>query len=209
MTPLWFALFGWLYFRARLVLGAIAVGGAGTALLIWPAGAGATRFDPIGILFLLLADLGWVHGSIYSSRRAKLPPSPLTASGIQMLAGAAVTSVEALIAGEPASFRPEAISTASLIALAYLILAGSMLAYTSYAWLLRNAPLSLVSTHAYANPVVAVALGTLFLGEPLGLRTIVASVIVLAAVAIIVTAPGRLPSEPASETEEAAGVSSY
>ena len=203
MMPLWFALLGWLYLRQRLprlVVGAIAVGFAGTALLIWPAGAGANRFDPLGILILLIAPLGWGHGSIYSQRRAKLPPSQLTASGLQMLAGGAVTLVEALLIGEPARFHPEAISTASLLALVYLIFIGSMLAFTSYAWLLRNAPLSLVGTYAYVNPVVAVALGTLFLGETLSARTIIASVIILAAVAIIVTARGRLPTVPAEDT---------
>jgi drug/metabolite transporter (DMT)-like permease len=196
MMPLWFALLGWLYLRERLprlVVGAIAVGFAGTALLIWPGGDGANRFDPLGILILLIAPLGWGHGSIYSQRRAQLPPSPLTASGIQMLAGGAVTFVEALVVGEPARFDPEAITTASLLALLYLIVIGSMLAYTSYAWLLRNAPLSLVGTYAYVNPVVALALGTLFLGEPLTSRTIIAAAIILVAVAIIVTARSRLP----------------
>ena len=195
MTPVWFALFGWLYFRERLprvVLLAIALGGVGTALLISPAGEGANHFDPVGILFLLLAELGWVHGSIYSSRQAKLPARPLIASGLQMLLAAVVMFVEALIAGEPAAFRPESISTASALAVVYLIVFGSMLAYTSYAWLLRNAPLPLISTHAYVNPVVAVALGTMFLREPLSLRTIIASAIILAAVAIIVTARGGL-----------------
>jgi drug/metabolite transporter (DMT)-like permease len=204
MMPLWFALLGWLYLRERLprlVVGAIAVGFAGTALLIWPGGDGANRFEPLGILILLLAPLGWAHGSIYSQRRAQLPPRPLTASGIQMLAGGAVTFVEALIAGEPARFHPEAITTASLLALVYLIFIGSMLAYTSYAWLLRNAPLSLVGTYAYVNPVVAVGLGTLFLGETLSVRTIVAAVIILAAVAIIVTARSRLPTVPADDAD--------
>jgi drug/metabolite transporter (DMT)-like permease len=198
MTPLWFALLGWLYFRQRLprmVVGAIALGGAGTALLIWPAGEGATPFDPLGILMLLLAEVGWVHGSIYTQRRAQLPASALTASGIQMLAGGALTLfVEALINGEPARFHPESISSASILALAYLIFFGSMLAYTSYAWLLRNAPLSLVGTHAYVNPVVAVALGTLLLGETISARTIGAAAIILVAVAIIVTAQDRLPA---------------
>ena len=208
MMPLWFALLGWLYFRQRLprlVVGAIAVGFFGTALLIWPAGEGANRFDPLGILILLLAPLGWGHGSIYSQRRAQLPASPLSASGIQMLAGGAVTFGEALISGEPARFHLDQISTASLLALVYLIFVGSMLAYTAYAWLLRNAPLSLVSTYAYVNPVVAVALGTIFLGESLSPRTIVAALIILAAVAIIVTARGRLGSsaarEPAAEID--------
>jgi drug/metabolite transporter (DMT)-like permease len=195
-TPVWFAILGWLYFRERMprsVIGAIALGVAGTALLIWPSGEGANEFDSLGILMLLLAEVGWVHGSFYSQRRARLPPSPLTASGIQMLAGGAVIFAGAVLVGEPASFEPEQISTASLLALAYLVVFGSMLAYTSYAWLLRHAPLSLVATHAYVNPVVAVALGTAFLGETLSARTIVASAIIVVAVAIIVTARDRLP----------------
>ena len=197
MTPLWFALLGWLYFRERLprlVVGAIALGAAGTALLIWPAGEGANRFDTLAILTLVLAELGWVHGSIYSQRRARLPDSSLTASGLQMLAGGGVAFAEALINGEPARFQPESISSASILALAYLIFFGSMLAYTSYAWLLRNAPLPLVATHAYVNPVVAVALGTLFLGETLSGRTISAGALILIAVAIIVTTRSRLPT---------------
>ena len=205
MTPLWFALFGWLYLRQRLpriVVGAIALGAVGTFLLIAPAGEGANRFDPVAIAFLLLAELGWVHGSIYSQRRAQLPPSALTASGLQMLAGGGVAFVEALISGEPGRFHPEAISTASLLALGYLVFFGSMLAYTSYAWLLRNAPLQLVATHAYVNPVVAVALGTLFLAEPLSLRTVVAAGIILVAVAVIVTARRDLGSGPGDERRD-------
>lgn len=197
MTPLWFALLGWLYLRERLpriVALAIAIGFAGTALLIWPSGKGANHFDPPGILLLLLADLGWALGSIYSVRRAKLPPSPLSASGYQMLAGAAVAGFEALLTGEPARFRPEAISIESLLALSYLIVFGSMLAFTSYAWLLKKAPLSLIGTYAYVNPIVAVALGSIFLHEPITPRTIVASVVILVAVAIIVTTRGRLTS---------------
>lgn len=197
MMPLWFAILGWLYFRDRLpkvVAFAIAVGFAGTALLIWPSGQGANSFDPVGIVILLLAPLGWAHGSLYSIKRASLPPSPLSASGLQMLAGAVVTGIEALIVGEPAAFHPESISTASIVALVYLIFIGSMVAFTSYAWLLKNAPLSLIGTYAYVNPVVAVFLGSVFLREPISIRTIIASAVILAAVAIIVSARGRLSS---------------
>ena len=202
MMPLWFALLGWLYLRQRLpriVVGAIALGFLGTALLVWPAGEGANRFDAAGILILFLAPLGWAHGSIYSVRRAKLPPSPLTASGLQMLAGAAVTLIEAVVVGEPAQFDPSKISLESILAVAYLVMFGSMLAYTTYGWLLHNAPLSLVGTYAYVNPIVAVALGTVFLHEPISVRTVVAAAIILVAVAIIVTARGRLGSSHASE----------
>jgi len=214
MMPLWFALLGWVYLRQRLpriVVGAIALGFLGTALLVWPAGEGANTFDALGIFILFLAPLGWAHGSIYSVSRAKLPPSPLTASGLQMLAGAAVTFLEALIVGEPARFDPSAVSLESVLAVAYLVLFGSMLAYTTYGWLLRNAPLSLVGTYAYVNPVVAVALGSIFLHEPISARTIVAAAIILVAVAIIVTARGRLgttstaPADAAEAPDAARG----
>jgi drug/metabolite transporter (DMT)-like permease len=208
MMPLWFALLGWIYLRQRLpriVVGAIALGFFGTALLVWPAGEGANMFDAFGIVILFLAPLGWAHGSIYSVSRAKLPPSPLTASGVQMLAGAAATLVEALLVGEPARFDPGAISLESAFAVGYLVIFGSMVAYTAYGWLLRNAPLSLVGTYAYVNPVVAVALGTIFLHEPISARTIIAAAIILIAVAIIVTARGRLGTsgarEPADEID--------
>jgi len=208
MMPLWFALLGWLYLRQRLprvVVGAIALGFLGTALLVWPAGEGANRFDPGGILLLFLAPLGWAHGSIYAASKAKLPPSQFTASGLQMLAGAAVTFGEALVVGEPAQFDPSTVSAESWLAVAYLVVFGSMLAYTAYGWLLRNAPLSLVGTYAYVNPIVAVALGTVFLHEPISVRTLVAAAIILVAVAIIVTARGRLGSstapEPAAEID--------
>ena len=154
---------------------------------------------PLGIAVLFLAPLGWAHGSIYSVHRAKLPRSPMTASGFQMLAGAAVTGVEALIIGEPSRFDPAAVTGESLIAVAYLVVFGSMVAYSSYAWLLRNAPLSLVGTYAYVNPVVAVALGTIFLREPISARTIFAAAVILVAVAIIVTARGRLSGTNASD----------
>jgi len=205
MMPLWFALLGWLYLRQRLpriVIGAIALGFLGTALLVWPAGEGANQFDVAGIVILFLAPLGWAHGSIYSASRAKLPPSPLTASGLQMLAGAGVTLVEAVAVGEPAQFDPSGISLESVLAIVYLVVFGSMLAYTAYGWLLRNAPLSLVGTYAYVNPVVAVGLGTLFLHESISVRTIVAAAIILAAVAIIVAARGRLGTSTAEAPKE-------
>jgi len=118
-----------------------------------------------------------------------------------MLAGAAVTGFEALLTGEPAQFRPEAISIESILAVAYLVVFGSMLTFTSYAWLLRNAPLSLIGTYAYVNPIVAVALGTVFLHEPISVRTIVAAAVILVAVAIIVTTRGRLASSAGVEAD--------
>jgi drug/metabolite transporter (DMT)-like permease len=199
LMPLGFALLGWIYFRDRLpriVAAAVALGFAGVALLVWPAGDGANHFDPIGLFVLFLAPVGWGHGSLFAARRAQLPERPLIASGLQMLAGGAFLMIEAILTGEPARFRPDAVSFESLAAVAYLTVFGSMVAFTTYGWLLRHAPISLVSTYAYVNPVVAVALGTVFLHEEISLRTIIASAIILAAVAIIVTARSRLPSPP-------------
>jgi drug/metabolite transporter (DMT)-like permease len=194
MMPVWFAILGWLYFRerpGRVVTLGILLGFAGVAALVWPAGDGANHINPGGLAVLILAPLGWGHGSLYAARRAHLPKRPLIASGIQMLAASVLLIGEGVVIGEPARFDPGSVSTGSLMALAYLVLFGSMLAYTTYGWLLRHAPLSLVSTYAYVNPVVAVALGTVFLHESVTPRTLVASAVIVGAVAMIVTARGR------------------
>jgi drug/metabolite transporter (DMT)-like permease len=195
LIPVWFAVLGRLYFHdpfPRLVLVGIGVGLAGVVLLVWPFGDGANAFDLAGVVILLVAPLGWAHGSLYSARKAVLPARPLMATGLQMLLGSVALFSEAVLTGELGRFRPEAVSASSLAALAYLTVFGSLLAFNAYAWLLRNAPLSLVSTYAYVNPVVAVALGGLILAEPITPRTLVASAVIVAAVAMIVTARGRM-----------------
>jgi len=199
MMPLWLAVFAWLYFRERLPMAAVlgvAIGLVGVALLVWPTGDGANAFDALGIAILLVAPIGWAHGSLFSAHRARLPRRPLTASGLQMLAGAAVLVVEGLLTGELGRFHPEAVTMRSLLALGYLIAIGSMVAFTAYAWLLRHAPLSLIGTYAYVNPIVAVALGAVFLAEPISARTLIASGVIVAAVAMIVTARGRMSGRP-------------
>jgi drug/metabolite transporter (DMT)-like permease len=205
MMPIWFAIFGWIYFRERLprVVGiGVIVGFAGVAALVWPFGAGSNSFDLGGLVILLLAPLGWGHGSLYAARRASLPKRPITASALQMLFGAVFLLGEGVITGEPAHLDIGAISFASYAALAYLTVFGSMLAFTVYGWLLRHASISLVSTYAYVNPVVAVGLGTLFLHEEITPRTLVASAVIVGAVALIVTARGR-QSRPGSASAAA------
>jgi drug/metabolite transporter (DMT)-like permease len=201
MMPVWFAIFGWIYFRERLprvVALGVVVGFAGVAALVWPSGAGSNSFNPLGLGILLLAPLGWGHGSLFAARRADLPKRPITASALQMLFGGGFLLLEGLLTGEPARFHPESISFASFAGLAYLTVFGSMLAFTVYGWLLRHAPISLVSTYAYVNPVVAVALGTIFLHEPISARTLIASAVIVGAVALIVTARGRQSRAAAS-----------
>jgi len=192
--PLWFAVLGRAYFGdpfPRLVLIGIATGLAGVVLLVWPFGDGASSFDPLGVAILLAAPLGWAHGSLFSARMARLPARPLMASGLQMLLGSVALLVEAGLTGEFGRFRVEAVSAESLWALAYLTVIGSLVAFNAYTWLLRNAPLSLIATYAYVNPVVAVALGGLILGEPITPRTLVAAAVIVGAVALIVTTRGR------------------
>lgn len=207
MMPLWLGVFGWLYFRERLsrlaVLG-VAVGLLGVTLLV--SGGGSNAFDLLGIVVLLVAPIGWAHGSLFSAHRAQLPHRALMASGLQMLAGAGALAIEGVLIGEVGRFHPEAISLRSIVALIYLASIGSMLGFNAYAWLLRHAPLSLIGTYAYVNPVVAVALGAIFLAEPISARTLIASAVIVAAVAMIVTARGRAARGGEVETPEEAFV---
>jgi len=116
-----------------------------------------------------------------------------------MLAAGLVLTVFAAAKGEVGQVDVGAISLESWLGLVYLIIAGSLVAFTAYMWLLGNAPTSLVSTYAYVNPVVAVLLGTVFLGEPLGWRTLLGGGIIVASVAMIVRTPkpkGRAAPEP-------------
>ena len=192
LMPVWLAVLGWLYFRERLpviVVGGIVLGLAGVAFLVWP--AGGVTFKVLGIGALILSPIGWAHGSLFSAHAADLPRRPLTNTAIQMLAGSVALLAESAVTGELGHVNPGAISASSIGAMVYLIFIGSLLAFNAYAWLLRNAPLSLVGTYAYVNPVVAVGLGSVFLAEPITPRTLLASAVIVIAVAMIVTARGR------------------
>lgn len=185
--PLWIAVFDRIATGQRLTrLGALglAVGFAGAALLASPTGAG--HIDVAGAIVLLLAAASWAAGSLYS-RRAPLPRRPLVSSSMQMLTGGAMLAVVAAASGEIE--RVHHVSATSAFALVYLVVFGSLLAFTCYAWLLRNARTSLVATYAYANPLVAVFLGWAVESEPIGARTLLAGGLILAAVALIVTPP--------------------
>jgi drug/metabolite transporter (DMT)-like permease len=155
--------------------------------------------DLAGTLIGLAAAIFWAAGSIYQ-RHAVLPRRPLVAAGMEMLLAGGMFAVAGSVIGELGDLRLEAFSTASATALAYLIVFGSWVGFTSYLWLLRNARTSLVATYAYVTPVGAVILGALVLDEALTLRTIFAGIVMLVGVALIVTArPGRVPSEPGEQ----------
>jgi drug/metabolite transporter (DMT)-like permease len=195
MMPVWVAVLSWLFLRERLATAAIVgivIGIAGVAILVGPDGAPADHADPTGVLALILSPLSWAIGSLYSANRARLPRQSLVATGGQMLTGGILLSLVGLVTGEWATFSPAAVSFDSVLALAYLTVVGSLVAFTTYAWLLRVAPLQFIATYAYVNPVVAVILGVLILNEPLTPRTLIAGMVIVFAVALIITARGRM-----------------
>jgi drug/metabolite transporter (DMT)-like permease len=213
LMPAWAAALGRILFGDRLpVLAVIGIitGLVGIGLLSWPVD-GQLALEPFGLLALLCAPIGWSLGSLYSARKATLPHQPLLATAYQMIGGAMVGLVVATLDGELARFVPAAVSDRSIVAMTYLTIVGSLLGYTTYGWLIRVAPLSRVTTYAYVNPIVAVGLGAVALGEPITGRTLIASVVIIAAVALIVTARSRgvtirhAPDAPAAVATAAPG----
>ena len=215
LMPVWVAIFGLVFLGERLpriaVIG-IAVGFVGVAVLIGPSAFGGVgALDPLGLAAVMLSPICWSLGSLFASHRAVLPRQPLLATSAQMLTGGAVLIGMSLLTGEVSTFQPDAVSAASLVAFLYLTAVGSIVAFTTYGWLLRKAPLPLIATYAYVNPVVAVALGALILHEPIEPRTIVAGAIIIFAVALIVTTRGRMrrpakqvaPAQPGIAAEPA------
>src|SRR5438105_709241 len=131
-------------------------------------------------------------GSVYA-RGAALPRDLLLGSSMQMLSAGVLLAAAGLGSGEAHQVR--SVSAASLGAVAYLVVVGSIVTYSAYVWLLKSAPISIVSTYAFVNPAIAVALGAVFLGEPLGLRTFAAGAAIIMSVALIVTGrEGRAPA---------------
>jgi len=147
----------------------------------------------------------WSLGSLYAARRAVLPAPALFSTGLQMVAGGLILLIAAILTSELQAFDIGAVSAQSWIGVAYLLVVGSLVGYTTYAWLLTVAPLPRIATYAYVNPIVAVFLGWLFLGEPLTQRTGVAAVVIIAAVALIVTARGRSARPGPARVEVVAG----
>jgi drug/metabolite transporter (DMT)-like permease len=194
MMPVWVAVLGRVFLGERLprlAVAGIAVGLAGVAILVGgpdPAGG----LDPAGVLALIISPLCWSAGSLYAAHRVPQSSRPLVATAMQMLCGSAVLAVVAIATGEPGRLRIDMISTSSLVALVYLTVVGSLLAFSTYVWLLRVAPLPLIATYAYVNPVVAVVLGAVVLGETLTPTKLVAGGVIIFAVALIITARGRM-----------------
>jgi drug/metabolite transporter (DMT)-like permease len=206
VIPLWIVVFRALSGDrpAPLSLLGVLLGFTGLAFLVFAGQASGSRELPLMAAGLIvIASTCWAAGS-FVQPRLSLPRDAFVTAVYEMICGGAIMVTVGLLAGE--RFTAD-YSARTWLAFGYLIVFGSMLAFTSYVWLLANAPISLVATYAYVNPVVAVFLGWLILGEAVTLPVLVGGGVVVLAVAVVITAerPRRtpLPESPAPETVEA------
>jgi drug/metabolite transporter (DMT)-like permease len=186
--PIWMALLDRCFFGRRLHPSAYAglvLGFVGLGFLLDPFGEGSV--DRLGALVIVLGALSWAAGSLYS-RGARLPHRPLVSAGLASLCGGVLLLVGSLVSGELGKAR---FSVDSLLALGYLVVGGSLVGFTAYVWLLRAAPISLVATYAYVNPIVAVALAWILLGEEVTLQMAAAGAAIVISVALIVRSSGK------------------
>jgi drug/metabolite transporter (DMT)-like permease len=190
--------------RLTLRLGAaLLVGIGGVAVLVSHAAHfGDAPVDTVGAGALIVAGISWAVGSILT-RKVTLPSSKAMSSGAQMLAGGVLLTMIAGLLGEFKGFHPEAVSLKAWLCLVYLIVAGSIIAFTAYVWLIHHESPTKVGTYAYVNPVVAVILGYWLGGETIGVRTILGTLLVLVSVVVITTASsGKKMSEPVQTSDE-------
>jgi drug/metabolite transporter (DMT)-like permease len=176
----------------RLTL-ALLIGLVGVAVLMGHSlNLGGAPIDTAGAVALIVAAIGW---SIAAALTLKLPlpSSKVMNSGAQMLAGGVLLFLTSATLGEFRNFHPAAVSRAAWLSLLYLIVAGSIIAFTAYVWLIHHEPPTKVGTYAYVNPVVAVLLGYFFAGESLGTRTVLGTLFVLISVIVITTTRAKRP----------------
>lgn len=180
--------------RLTLRLGlALLIGIAGVAVLVSRSfNLGGSPIDAAGAIALIVASMSWSVASVLT-RKLPLPASKVMSSGAQMLAGGVLLTLAAAALGEFRHFQPAAVSGAAWFSLLYLIVAGSIVGFTAYVWLLHRESPTKVGTYAYVNPVVAVLFGYFFGGEPLGLRTVLGTLFVLISVVVITTTPAKKP----------------
>jgi len=176
----------------RLTL-ALLIGIGGVAVLISRSlNLGGAPIDRVGAVALIVASMSWSVASALT-RKLPLPHSKVMSSGAQMLAGGVFLALTAAALGEFRNFHPSAISRGAWLSLLYLIVAGSIIGFTAYVWLIHHESPTKVGTYAYVNPVVAVLVGYFLGGETLGLRTILGTLFVLISVVVITTTRAKKP----------------
>ena len=192
-VPLWMIIINSIqpggHWPNRKVIIGVSAGFAGILLLFWPGQASGEPVNFTGILVLLFAAISWAIGSLFS-RKAVLPASPLQGTAMEMLAGGTMLLIAGILTGETASLHTASFTPQSIWGLIYLVIFGSLIGFVAYTWALRSAPISLVATYAYVNPVVAIAVGYLFAGEIFTIKTFIAAAIILGSV-ILITTPAK------------------
>lgn len=209
-VSLWMVLVDWLrpggHRPSHRVLAGLVLGFAGMTLLVGPKNlGGSARVDPYGVGLLLIASLAWASGSVYSKHAGGLTGSPLLGTAMQSLAGGVSLWIAGALTGEISALHLALVSLRSWLAVAYLVVFGSMVGFTAYVYILKKSTATRVATYAFVNPVVALFLGWLFVGEPITLRTIAAAAVILTAVLLVIAAPHHPParvSMPAAKPAE-------
>jgi drug/metabolite transporter (DMT)-like permease len=188
----------------RLAL-ALLAGIAGVLVLVSHSlGLGEQPIATSGAIALLIGSLSWSIASALS-RKLPLPESKPMSSGAQMLSGGVLLAVTSAALGEFSAFHPQNVSRAAWLALAYLVVAGSIVGFTAYVWLIHHESPTRVGTYAYVNPVVAVILGYFLGGESVGPRTLMGTLLVLVSVIVITTTPARKLAAASPEAEFSEG----
>jgi drug/metabolite transporter (DMT)-like permease len=190
----------------RLAL-ALLIGIGGVAVLMSRSlNLGGAPVDGAGAVALIIASMSWSISSVLT-RKLPLPSSKVMSSGAQMLAGGVLLALTAAALGEFRNFHPASVSRGAWLALLYLIVAGSIIGFTAYVWLIHHESPTKVGTYAYVNPVVAVLVGYFLGGETLGLRTILGTLSVLISVVVITTTRAKKPVAKAPEANSSSAVS--
>jgi len=187
VVPIWMVGLEWLRTGKRpsfQVVAGLLLGAAGVGLLVLPQGGGGDTVDLLGAGVLILAAASWAWGSVIS-KSARLPASPFMATSMEMIAGGIACLIVAGLAGEFQDFNPADVSSRAALAWLFLVVFGSLVAFTAYIWLLGVTSIAKVGTYAYVNPIVAVLLGWAILDEQVTLRTVIAAMVILLGVAMV------------------------
>jgi drug/metabolite transporter (DMT)-like permease len=210
--PLWIVILSWVWLKGgrpnwKVGLGLV-IGFAGVWLLI--SGRASNGIDAggtgqwIGIVAVIFGALSWATGSIYGLR-ASVPKSSLLTAGMQMLTGSISLLLVGVVRGEWSAFDPASVSYSSLFGLGYLMIFGSLVGFTAYSWLLKNARPSMVATYAYVNPVIAVILGWLIAGESMTGQMLIGAGVVVGSVVLITSQNREADGSEAEEIHESIG----
>jgi drug/metabolite transporter (DMT)-like permease len=183
-----------------ITLAGVAVGFGGVALLLLPGGSSEVE-STVALFVCVIAAFLWASGTFFGSRVADLPPDPFLSTALQMFGGGLVGLLIGLAVGEAGDVRFSEFSGDSIAAFSYLVVVGSLVAFTAYVWLLQHAPVSKVATYAYVNPVVAIFLGWLILDEQITGLIIVAAAVIVSSVAVIVRRESAAHPEEEAEAE--------